>query len=481
MRTALIAALALTACGPKKAPEASADANVNPVREMPAPLQARPFTMPEVHHATLSNGLKVMLIENHEVPLWAVRLTTSAGGHMDPAGKEGLASMTFAEMTKGAAGKSTTDVANATKAMGGTLRSGAGTDGGFVAVSGPVRHIDGLLDLWADAILRPDFPSETWDIDRARRVADLKAEMDDPVSIASRMRNTLTWGDTYRGRMSTEDSLAGLQRKDGKSFHDSALHTGNTILIASGDITMDELLPKLEARLGSWNAKGNVQAVAATPASFDANTVYVVDKPGAAQTVLVSLLPVAEREATDHYDWVLGNTVLGGAFTARMNMNLREDKGYTYGARCGTSYNHGPGVWSCSASVATGVTIPAMKEMQGEISRIVGDEPVKADELAYFQSSLVNGFPTRFETPWGLMGELQDAYLYNLPEDHLEKYIPGVQSVTVPAANAALQNHLKTDHVAYLLVGDKASFWDDLQGMGMPVVELNRDGSVKED
>lgn len=311
---------------------------------------------------------------------------------------------------------------------------------------------------------------------QARRIADLKARAEDPSAISTRVRAHLTWGDAYTGRLVTEASYAAITAKDLAKHHKKVLGPSNSVLLVGGDVELASVLPVLEEALGRWKRKAKVPPPAAVPKGFEAQTIYVVDKPGAAQTVVTLALPVLDRGHADWYALDLANTMFGGAFTARVNMNLREDKGWTYGARCGLGAAMGPALWNCGASIQADKTLPAVKELQRELADAAGERPFTADELAFFRGYRVDALYGAYETPDALLGELQEIWTYGLPTDWIDRTIPGLQAVDLTAAQAAWATWIRPERAAWLLVGDLSRYQDELSTLGLPVVKLDRDG-----
>ena len=476
MTTALALSLALAACGPKTPVETML--KPGDARERPGALPERAFTMPPVATATLSNGLEVKVATNAEVPLWEVRLLVKTGSFADPDAKEGLASVTFDMANEGAADRSAEDISRALKLLGGSVGVGAGLNSGSITASGAKRNLEGILDVWADVLLRPTFPGADWTLMQERRIADLIASQEDPSAISGRALSRVMWGNTYAGRHTSELAYSAITTDDMKALWKKTVAPDNAVLLVGGDLTLEEIVPLMEARLAEWKpTEMRLRSPVAQAAEIEAATVYLVDKPGAAQSVVSVATPIGSRLDSDYFDLMMGNTVFGGAFTARLNMNLREDKGYTYGARCRTSYRNGPGIWSCGANINTPVTGLALTEIKNELAGIVGDTKVTADELAYFQSYRVNGFYGRYETSGSLLSEQTNLWLYDLPADWLERYIPGVQGVELEAANAAFAKSIDPDKLVWLIVGDAATIRGDLDALGLPVVELDREGN----
>ena len=444
----------------------------------PDPLPTPEFNLPEASMHTLSNGLQVRIVENHEVPLWTARLVLRGGSGADPAGKEGLASVTLDLMDDGTTNRSASDISRTIKALGSSLSTGASLDSATVSASGIVRNIGPTLDIMADVALNPTFPASEWEIVQAQRIADATAKLENPDVVGREAFYKQLYGGTYQGNVTTADSYASITTADMQAWHAERFHPNNALVLIGGDVTPDEVIPMLEERLGGWQASDTDAADATVDVEVpEGSVMYFIDKPGAAQSVIRLGGFVGQRTDSDYYDLLIGNAAFGGAFTARVNMNLREDKGYTYGARCRAWYPEGPGVFFCSTSVRTDATGASLIELRKELTDVVGDRPIDADEVAYYVSSEVNGYPSQYETTGAVLGEHADIWLHGLPEDWQSRYLPGVQAVTAESANAALTSHIQPDRLIWTVVGDREAVYADLESFGLPIVELDRMGN----
>jgi zinc protease len=473
---ALLPFLVLTACPLKKNPAPTVTSSATP-REMPDALTAPAFKVPDIETATLSNGLKVMVASNHEVPLWDVRIAFNVGAHLDPVEKSGLAEITFAMMKEGAGKRSSEDIARDLKQMASRVSSGAASDGASVTASGIKRNLADTLDIWADVLRTPTFQSSEWDIMKPQWIAKINAAKKAPSGIANRVYNHLIYGDTYRGRIHSEADYTGLTTQDMRDFHARWVGPENAVIIAGGDITAEELVPLLEQRIGQWSPKTEVKPEPVVTSRLSGTPVlYFVDSPGAAQSVLRTLTVIGDRKAPDFFSLKLAIQVLGGTFMSRVNMNLREDKGYSYGARCFDSHRYGPAIGMCNTSVQTAVTGPAMDELRRELTEFVGERPATEEELSYMKSSEINGYPAKYETTDSLLNEQVTIWRYGLPQDWPERFLPGVNAVTLAGANEAFAKYWSPDRTIWLVVGDKESIWDSLKAFGLDIIELDTDG-----
>ncbi|MBW1879197.1 MAG: insulinase family protein, partial [Deltaproteobacteria bacterium] len=413
-----------------------------------------------------------------ELPIFDLRLVFRVGRYLDPEGEEGLASVTFDMLNEGAGDLSAEDISRKLLRLGSTLDTSANVDLATIRATGLVRNLEPTLDLLATVLTAPTFPEEDWTILQRRRIADVIAAREDPATVAHKASYRVLYGDTYRGRHATEDSYGAMTPEDMRAFYQEWVGPENAMVFVGGAVGADRIAELLEARIGGWKPEDiEVATPGAELSSPDESTLYFIDKPGAAQSVLRVATPVGTRHDEDYFPLLMANEVLGGHFTSRVNLNLREDKGYTYGARCFIGNWDGPGVWGCSTSVQTEVTGPALAELKKEILDALGERPIAPDELSYFTSMQVNAFPAGYETSAPILGEQIAIWRYGLPADWPEQYLPQVRSVTVEAANQAFRSHVAPDHLVWVVVGDRAAVWDDLSAVGVEVIELDREGN----
>lgn len=474
---------ALASCGPKEAPIETPAAPVeapapDPRFVKPAPLAKRPLTLPEVKTATLSNGLQVVLIEDHELPLFSLQLTVRSGAFTDPAGKEGLADLAMNLLDEGTAKKDTIAFATAQKKLGASVGSYSGGDSAGLSVSGLTKNLDATLDLMAEVLLTPR--NDKNDLERLRKDAlqGILAQRTEPNAMAGRALARTMYGETYSGRFETEASLKAVTAKDVAAWQKANLTPANGIIFASGDLSLDALVTALEARLGKWKGGTKQADPTITVNALTETTLFLVDKPGAAQSVILAAREVPGRNEPGYDALVLGNAAWGGTFMSRFNMNFREEKGWTYGARSSVEDDLGPGTWSASTSVRADATVVAVQELLAELDRVKGEKPLTAQEVEYVRSSMINSWPGRFETPSFLLGQQASIWRYGLPADWTATYLSRVQAVTPEAAQAAFVEHVAAKPLALVVVGDLATHQAPLAALGKPVVVLDADGRV---
>lgn len=481
MRTLpIILALVLTGCPKETEVETPVETAAPEATPMPDALPAKAFTVPKPSVHELSNGMLVYVVENHEVPLASVQIVFDIGTFADPAGKEGAAEATFDMLNEGAGDMDAATISRKLRQIGASLGSGADLDGASVSVSGMSKNLEQSLDIWTSVLLEPTFPEADWSVLQKQWVAGLEAEQSDPTSLALKLHYAQAYGPTYRGLAADVDTVGALTVADMRSFYETYVGPGNARILVGGDVDPEEVVAMLDARIGQWNKDVTTARPEPVPLPVDSSVIYFVHEPEASQSVVRVLTPLGVDRLDDNfYNLEIGNKAFGGAFVARINMNLREDKGWTYGARCFTYFPHGTGFWGCSTSIVTEHTTDAIKEIQAELAGVLGDKPLTADEIAYMQSSVKNGYPAGFETTGALLSAQVDIQRYGLPADWTAKYLDGVAAVTPEAANSAFSAVVDPNKLAWFIVGDREAVFDDISALGIPVIELDRDGNPK--
>jgi zinc protease len=460
--------LVLLACAPKPVDRS----------QLPAALDARPFVAPATREATLGNGLRVVVAESHEVPLAWARLAFRGGGHADPVGHEGLASVTLDMMNEGAGEYDAVGLSSALEKLGSDLGTSAGDDGASVWIGGLSGQLEPTLDLFATVLLDPTFPQSEWDLLRSQRIAALEKQRKDPDWIASRVLDRVLLGDVYRGRVATADSYNRLTTADMKAWWAENIVPERAVLIAGGDVTLEELTPLLEKRLAAWKPHGaSPPPVVVARPTAPAPAIHLVDRPGAAQSVLRVGGYVSGPKDAEWFALQLANQVMGGQFTSRLNMNLREQKGWTYGARSGFGYDLVGGRFVASTGVHSEHTVEAIGEVLRELSAPASERPFAAPELDDGRAALVQGFPLRFESPDYLLGQAEAVWRYGLPADWVSTYVQRISAPDLNAASTAWKATIDPSKMTIVVVGDAAKLREPLAGLGWSVIERDTDGA----
>jgi len=445
-----------------------------PVGEIAAP------TFDRYETATLSNGMKVMLARRTAVPVVELNVIFPGGYAGMPAEDRSIAGIAMGMMDEGAGSRDALTISRQQSELGASLQTSGGSLFSSVYLSALKAKLDPSLDLMADVVLRPTFPQAELDRQKKLEVAGLQRSKTQPQSIAFRVFAQKVYGaDHPYGVNITEETINSVTREDLVGFHKTQLNPNGAMLVAVGDITMPELVQKLEARFGSWTSPTAATRAAIPPAQPAAKAIYLVDKPGAQQSVILAAIPAPERDEKDERSVELMNNVFGGAFVSRLNMNLREDKHWAYGASSFLSGSLGPRAFVSYAGVQTDKTKESMIEFRKELDGAVGATPITAEELAKAQTDMIQSLPGQWETGQAVLGSLSTLYTLERPANFWDSYAPDLKAVDVKAVNAAAKKVIKPGDVIWVVVGDRAKIEKDLRGLGFgPVIVVDADGNV---
>ncbi len=449
----------------------------------PQPEPVRPLELPPLHRHTLSNGLPVLLVEQHEVPVVELVLVVRAGATADPAGSEGLAHMTAAMLDEGAGGKDALALADAVDFLGAELQTDSDWDFASIRSRVPVSRLEAALPLFADVALRPDFPEAELERLRKEALTNLLQARDVPGRIASRALWKAVFGVGHRyGRPENGDvaSLSRLRVEELRAFYAQRYSPATASLVVVGDVGA-EVVPVLESAFGAWPrpASAPAEVAVAAPPQVKGRSILLVDKPGAPQSVL-RLGRVGPSWQDPRYTaGEVMNTLLGGSFTSRLNDNLREQHGYTYGARSGLLRLRSGGLFLAGADVQADKTVPAVSEIFKELDRIA--TPASDDEVARARSYAALGFAAEFETTRQVARHIVDQVVYDLPDDFFEAFVPKALAVDAAALQAAARADIDTGSIVLVVVGDRATVEDPLRSLGLgDVVTLSVDDVMGE-
>jgi len=428
-----------------------------PDRSVPPKLGPPPrLSLPPIQRATLSNGLSVLLMEKHQVPVVEVNLVVRGGSVLDPDGKVGLASMTADMMDEGAGDRDALELADAIDFLGANVSTFAGSHTSGVTLYTPESKLDDALPLMADVALRPTFPEQELERKRRSRLTTLLQWHDQPGAIASVLINEVLYHNHPYGHSSVGDetSIRALSVSDLRSFHDTYFVPNNAVVIVVGDVTSSTMIPKLEAAFGAWS-RGSVPSPSwPAPEQVARREVLLVDRPGSAQSEIRIGRVGVSRTTDDYFALQVMNNILGGAFTSRLNQNLREDKGYTYGAGSSFSYRELPGPFIASSAVQTDATDKALAEFFKEFDGI--RQPVPADELERGKNYVALRYPGSFQSVRGIAGNIEDLWEYQLPTDYFNQFVDRVLAVTQADVQRAARRYIVPNRMLVVIVGDRA-------------------------
>ncbi len=424
--------------------------------------------LPKAEEATLPNGTRVMLLENHKVPTFTMQMVILSGGLADKPDYRGLAQFTAALLREGTTTRSSRDIAEQVDALGATLVAGSGLASitTNVSTSGLVENLDQTLDIFADVVRNPTFPQAEVDKYRTRTLQSLQVQRSSPQFLAQEQFSRAIYGNHPGALVAPPaESLKKLSSKDLMEFHSANYRPNNAILAITGDVTLKEIMPKLEKVFGDWK-RGDIPTVSIPQApEQSAQHIFLIDRPGSVQTVLMLGNLGIERTSSDYFPLLLADRILGGGPAARLFLNLREDKGYTYGAYSSFSGSKFRGTWVSSSEVRTEVTEGAMKEFMYELKRL-RDEKVTADELENAKRAIIGSFALSLEQPQGLLQNIITQKLYGLPADYWDTYPQKVAAVTVDDVQRVAQKYVDLDKIQIVAVGDASKARDVLAKYG---------------
>ena len=437
----------------------------------PPPRAPDPLVLPSLTRFTLSCGAGVALMERRDLPLVAVELLVPGGASAVPAHRAGLATLTADMLDEGAGERDALELSLALEGLGAALDSAAGYDDSHVTLLALRSRFPEALGLMVDVAVRPTLDAEELERVRQERM-DLSLQLsDEPRSLANDALGLglyggdHSWGPPLLG---TRASLAALGRDDVAAFHRDHYHAGNASFLVAGDVERAELEEMLERLLAGWERRPPSRCTVPVPPEPERAVIRLVDRPDAAQSeIRVGRVAVA-RSAPDYFAIVVLNTVLGGAFTSRLNARLREEKGFTYGARSGFHTRCAPGPFVARAAVHTPVTDQAVGVFLEELDKLV-DELVPEAELERAKSYVALRLPQRFEAVGDLVTRMAEIELYDLPDDYWEGYVPKLLAVDAEAVREAARRHLDPRRMTVVVVGDRRVTERPLRALGMPV------------
>jgi zinc protease len=441
--------------------------------QVPTPGEARPLKIASPETATLANGLTLMLSPRTGLPIVTANLVLRAGGDSNPIETPGLAAFTVSMLDQGTSTRSAMQIAEEAAQLGATVTPTSSMDGTFVATRALKKNFPAALALAADIALRPSFPPEEIERQRAIRLGQLAQQRENPNALAGKVMASALYGSRHPYgyiELGTEASVTTLTRDAMMDFWKQTFTPNNAALVVAGDIRMEELRPLAEKVFGSWKAGTPVKKTLPSPPVTE-RRVVIVDRPGAPQTQLRVASVGAARSVPDYYALEVMNAAFGGLFSSRVNMNLREEHGYSYGAFSQFQFRRGPGPFQVAGAVRTDATGPAVSEIFKEI-REVTSSPLRPDELQRARDSLTQSLPGDFETSARAAGSFAAVYLYDLGSDYFARYTERVNAVDAQGALAVARKYLVPERMVVVAVGDRAKIEPELSTLGLGRVEV---------
>ncbi|BDG09614.1 M16 family metallopeptidase [Anaeromyxobacter paludicola] len=428
--------------------------------------------VPPQQHFTLSNGLKVRLVEYHRLPIVSLDLALDAGAVHDPAGQPGLASFTASMLTEGTATRSATQISDDLGFIGASVSAGAGFDQASVSGSALVRHLDKLLEIFSDVALHPAFPQGDFARVQDARLVSLLQQRDQPGVVAAKAFGRLFWNGHPYGHWiaGTEASTRAVTREALARFHASHYVPNAAELVVVGDVTRAELEPRLEKAFGAWKPGAAPPAPEVKVPQRPLRTL-LVDKPDAPQTLVMFGTPGLDRKSDDYYAAEVAFQILGGGSASRLFRELREKQGYTYGIYAREEARKFGGTSYVAGNVKADVTGAALKGLLEEIRRM-RETAVSEAELKDARNALALSLPADFATAGGIAGKLAEEVVYGLPDDYWDRYVERVNQVSAADVQAAMRRYLDPEQLTLVLVGTAAEVRPQLQGLPLGPVTV---------
>ncbi len=494
LSVAIVLGLLVSACAsaPEKKPEPAVEATP-PVAEplsvpeaeqwraaQPTPGAQPALVLPEVQEGKLRNKVRLLVHSRRDLPIVDVRLVLRAGAALDPVAKAGLADLTYEMMLEGSGKKDGVALAEAFSDLGTRLSVNTGADGASFQMLVLKRNLEPALKLLAQVIQKPRFDKKDFERRQKEALADLARALAQPFYLAQVASWQAIFGkDHPYGHVSsgTPDTVTAITLKDVKKFYKQAVGPKNAALVISGDIDLDEATKLGNKVLGKWRGKARPAKAPAAPAMTKRDKVLVVAKPGLGQTVILMGRPALASGDADEWTLTVANAVFGGMFTSRLNMNLREDKGYTYGAFGMLLPSRGVGPLIAAASVQADKTGASLKEFMAEIQGFK-TRPMTDVEFAMARDSELRSLPGAFETVSSLGGTLASLVQRDLPLDRLQKLVAAYQGMDKAAAQQAGEKYLVAENMQIVLVGDPELIKAQVEPLGLGPIELIEVGAA---
>jgi zinc protease len=448
----------------------------------PAPSLA----LPPLQRATLSNGLKVVLAERHEVPVVQLTLLVDAGHAADSFAKPGSANLALAMIDEGTRSRNSLQITERAESLGAQINAGSTLDTSFISLSALSGQLESSLELFSDVLLNPTFPPKELDRLKALSLAAIGQQKSQPRGLATRLFPRLVYGEGHAysnpfSGIGTEQSVSSMNVDELRAFYRRWVRPDNATLLIVGDTTLAQIQPLLERHLASWKAPSEpipVKQLAPVPLQGRPR-IFLVNRTGAEQSLLLAVHLAPPRSDPDNIAFQTVNAVLGGNFVSRLNMNLREDKHWSYGASTSLIDAKGQRPFVVSAMVQTDKTAESMQEAMKELRDLIGSRQPTDTEIRFAKDSLVRTLPGSNETSVEVANSYADILTYGLPDSYLNDFVGKVGSLTQPQVQAAATRLVHPEALTWVVVGDLAVIEPGIRKLGLGEVKvLDPDGNV---
>ena len=429
----------------------------------------------------LADGATLIVSERHSLPLVSFAITFIGGANQfEPAQRRGVAALTASMLTEGTKTRTGDQLSDALQLLGTNVNASVGAEEGAISFVSTSKNFDATLAILSDMMLNSTFPAAALDRLRARTLVNLTQAKDQPVIVGAQVFSRVLYGAGHPyGQRATETSVKAITRDDVVAFQQAYYQPGRAIITVVGDVTPAKVKGSVEQALAAW-AKGGDKPSFNYPQlpELQPAKIYLVDKPGAAQSVVNIGLPGPPRNTPDYFALQVLNTILGGQFQSRLNANIREQKGYSYGVNSAFNYGKGPGPFRAGGSIVTAKTDAALIEFMKELRGIVGEKPITDDELKSAKESLIQGLPQRFASVNAISQAITTLTVQGLPEDYYQSYAKNVAAITKEDLARVAKQYIDLGHLAIVIVGDRAQVEEGLKATSIaPITMLDLEGN----
>jgi predicted Zn-dependent peptidase len=440
------------------------------------------FKVPTWTRTRLSNGADLVVAEKHDLPLVAVSISFIGGSYnFEPHDRLGVASITAQMLSEGTTTKTGEQLSDAQQMLGTSIFSFVGSESGTIGFTALKDKLEPALALAVDMIVNPVFPADALERIRGRTLVQLTQAKDQPNTIAQNVFSKVLYGDVHPyGRVTNEKTVRAITRDDVVAFHQSYFRPGRAVITVSGDVKPEAVKAAVEKAMAPWKAGGERPAFdyPIAPAQRT-KTIYLIDKPKSAQSVFSIGIPGPARDTPDYYAIQVMNHMLGGLFQSRLNHNIREVKGYSYGVSSGFNYGRGPGAFQAGGGIVTAKTDSALIEFMKELKGAQGDIPFTEDEIKQGKESLIQSLPRRFSSVNGIGGAVSSIYVQGLPETFFQDYEAKINAVTSEDITRVAKKYIDLDHLNIIIVGDRATIEAPLRQTGIaPITILDAEANA---
>lgn len=430
-------------------------------------------SLPPIVTRQFPNGLKLLIVEQHELPLADFALVVGSGSTADPAGKPGVANLVSAMLREGTTTRKSLEIADQIAFLGISLFPASSWESSTLTLHTPTAQLDSALALFADVALHPSFPANEFERIRKQRLTELLQLRDQGPAIANIAFPAIIYGTAHPygiPSIGTEASVKALSTADLQAYYQTSFKPNNATLIVVGDVTPAQIEQKINDLFGNWQRADVPQLHYGEPPKATTTTIYLIDKPGAAQSSFRIGAVGVPRSTSDYFALTVMNTILGGSFTSRLNQNLREARGYTYGAGSRFDMRRAAGPFLASAEIVTAKSDSALLEFMKELNGI--RQTVPATELSRAKRYLQLQLPGNFETTQEIAAALVPVALYGLPLDYYNNYVQNIEGVTQTDVTRVAQQYINPGSLAVVIVGDRKTIEAGLKAVNLGPIAI---------